>query len=106
MRYEMSGKDSDTYLWLRELGKYSPLLHLQQCDGEWDRHWAFTKAHNAEGIIRMDKVVQALEQPGADEVYLFPEIIHPLEYAEDKVLQELDESYEYMKQHVYEHATT
>jgi len=102
--YEASGKDRDTYLWLREMGKYSPLLHLQQCDADGDRHWAFTKAHNAEGIIRMDKVVQALQQSGAEEVYLFPELIHPFEYPEDKVLQEMDESYEYLKQHVYHQA--
>jgi len=97
---EMKGKDRDTYLWLRELGQHSPLLHLQQTDGNWDRHWTFTKAHNAEGVIRMDKVIEALEQSGADEVYLFPELLHPFEFPEDKVLTELDESYEYLRQYL------
>ena len=95
--YEAAGKDRDTYLWLRELGKYSPSIHLQQMDGKWDRHWTFTEAHNAEGVIQMDKVVDALEQSGAEEVYLFPELIHPFEYPEDEVLAELDESYAYLK---------
>lgn len=97
---EMTGKDRDTYLWLRELGKYSPLLHLQQTDGSWDRHWCFTKAHNAEGVVHMDKVVEALDQSGVEEVYLFPELIHPFEFPEDKVLEELDESYEYLRRYV------
>ena len=65
-----------------------------------DRHWSFTKAHNAEGVIQMDKVLQALEQSGAEEVYLFPELIHPFEFPEDKLLEELDESYEYLRQYV------
>lgn len=96
--YEATGKDRDTYLWLRELGSLSPAVHLQQMDGVWDRHWTFTKAHNAEGVVKMDKVMQALEQSGAQEVYLFPELIHPFEFPEEKLLEELDESFEYLKQ--------
>ena len=98
--YEAAGKDRDTYLWLRKLGKISPLIHLQQMDGVWDRHWSFTKAHNAEGVVQMDKVIEALEESGAEEVYLFPELIHPFEFEEDRLLEELDESYEYLKQYV------
>src|SRR5574337_1116780 len=64
---ERRGKDRDTYLWLRELGKLSPLVHLQQTEADWDRHWSFTKANNAKGAIKMDNVVEALEQSGADE---------------------------------------
>ena len=98
--YEVTGKDRDTYLWLRELGKISPALHLQQMDGIWDRHWSFTKEHNAEGVVKMDKVLEALEQSGAEEVYLFPELIHAFEFEEEKLLEEMDESYEYLKQFV------
>jgi hypothetical protein len=98
--YEVSGKDRDTYLWLRELGKLSPLVHLQQTEAHWDRHWSFTKANNARGAIEMDKVVEALEQSGAGEVYLFPELIHPFEFPEEQILEELDESYAYLKQFV------
>jgi len=98
--YEMAGKDRDTYLWLRELGSLSPAIHLQQMDGVWDRHWSFTKEHNAEGVVQMDKVIKALEESGAREVYLFPELIHAFEFEEEKLLNELDESYEYLKQYV------
>jgi D-erythrulose 1-phosphate 3-epimerase len=96
--YEASGKDRDTYLWLRELGTISPAIHLQQMDGIWDRHWSFTKAHNAEGVVKMDKVMEALGKSGAKEVYLFPELIHPFEFPEEKLLEEMDESFEYLKQ--------
>ena len=97
--YEVTGKDRDTYLWLRELGSISPAIHLQQTEENWDRHWSFTKANNAKGAIRMDKVMEALQQSGAEEVYLFPEILHPFEFEEEKVLEELDETYEYLRQY-------
>jgi len=97
--YEVTGKDRDTYRWLRELGTTSPLLHLQQMDGEWDRHWSFTKANNAKGVVQIDKVVKALKESGAEEVHLFPEMIHPFEFPEDQLLEELDESIEYLKQY-------
>ena len=48
----------------------------------------------------MDRVVEALEQSGAEEVYLFPELIHPFEFPEDQLLEEMDESYAYLKQFV------
>jgi len=98
--YEVTGKDRDTYLWLRELGALSPTVHLQQTDGAWDRHWCFTKARNAEGMVEMDKVIKALEESGAEEVYLFPELIHPFEFEEERLLEELDETYAYLKQYV------
>lgn len=96
--YEVTGRDRDTCLWLRELGSISPAIHLQQMDGIWDRHWTFTKAHNAEGVVKMEQVIRALEESGASEVYLFPELIHPFEFPEDRLLEELDESFEYLKQ--------
>jgi hypothetical protein len=98
--YEAAGKDRDTYLWLRELGSISPAIHLQQMDGVADRHWTFTRAHNAEGVVEMDKVMKALEESGAEEVYLFPELIHPFEFEEERLLAEMDESYDYLKQYV------
>jgi hypothetical protein len=75
--YEASGKDRDTYLWLRELGSLSPAIHLQQMDGIGDRHWTFTRAHNAEGVVEMDKVMKVIDI-GAEEATCF-ELIHPFE---------------------------
>ena len=50
-----------------------------------------------EMLIHLD---QALEESGAEEVYLFPELIHPFEFPEDTLLEELDESYEFLRQYV------
>jgi D-erythrulose 1-phosphate 3-epimerase len=98
--YEMEGRDRDICLWLEELGRYSPVIHLQQMDGIWDRHWPFSKKHNAEGVIRMEKVLEALDKSGAEEVYLFPEVVHPFEFRESELLQEMDEMFEYLHQFV------
>lgn len=58
------------------------------------------ESHNAEGVIYMDEIVRALAQSGAEEVYLFSELIHPFEFPEDELLAELDESYAFLKPYV------
>ncbi len=93
-------EDLDPYQWLRELGKDSPCLHIQQTDGKADRHWPFTEEYNKIGIIKPDKVLEALEESGSKENYLFLEIIHPFEYREDKVIEELVESVKYWKEYI------
>jgi hypothetical protein len=98
--YEQKEKNRDTYKWFEELGQFAPVVHLQQTDGLWDRHWAFTKEHHDEGIVKIDKVLESLDKSGLDEVYLFPEIIYPYEIEESKLLEEMDETFEYLKQFV------
>src|SRR4030042_7126568 len=44
--YEVSGRDSDPYAWLEELGQLSPIVHIQQTNGKGDCHWSFTKENN------------------------------------------------------------
>ncbi len=95
--YNMGGDDLDIYKWIAALGKHCPVVHLQQTDGIMDRHWSFTKENNAKGIIKLDKILEALDKSGLKEVYLFPELIHPFEYDENKLLDELDESIAYIK---------
>lgn len=55
-----SPEDGDTCHWLRELGRHSPIIHLQQCDGNRSPHWAFTAEKNAVGVIEPEKVLRAL----------------------------------------------
>ena len=93
-------EDLDPYAWLKELGAYSPVVHVQQTDGKADRHWPFTKEYNERGIIKPEKVLEALEASGAEEVILVLEIIHPFEENEEKVLNDLKESVEYWKDYV------
>ncbi|HDI75560.1 MAG: xylose isomerase [Thermoprotei archaeon] len=95
-----STKDLDPYEWLRSLAKYTPCLHIQQTDGKADRHWPFTEEYNKIGIIKPDKVIHALEEGGAEEVYLFLEIIHPFEAREETVLSDIIKSVKYWKDYL------
>jgi len=96
----VSGRDADPYSWLKELGAVSPVIHMQQTDGKADRHWPFTSEYNKVGIIKPDKVVDALEESGASEVYLMLEYIPPFEEDDDRVLKNLKESMRYLREFV------
>jgi D-erythrulose 1-phosphate 3-epimerase len=56
-----SSSDGDTYKWLEELGAYSPIIHLQQTDGNKSAHWAFTEENNKIGIIDPVKVLRSIK---------------------------------------------
>ncbi len=64
--------DGDLYAWLRTLGCYSPIIHLQQTDGTISAHRPFTETNNRTGIVDPLKVLQAIwdsyQQP-ADPTY-------------------------------------
>lgn len=90
----VTGKDKDTYEWLRQLASYSPVIHIQQTDGQGDRHWPFTEEYNSKGIIEPEKVIQSINDSGAEQVVLLFEIIHPFEANEEKVLNDLKRSVE------------
>ena len=53
-------EDGDTYGWLRALGCYSPVVHLQQTDGNSSPHRPFTVKNNQSGIVDGKKVLEAL----------------------------------------------
>lgn len=55
--------------WLRELGCYSPIVHLQQTDGKSSPHWPFSAACNEKGIIRGEDLLRDLAESfqGPDE---------------------------------------
>ena len=61
--YLYSGeKDTDIYNWLRELGRFSPIIHLQQTDGNTSSHRPFTSRWNEGGIIFPEKVLAGWER--------------------------------------------
>jgi D-erythrulose 1-phosphate 3-epimerase len=93
--FDNHGPDLDPYYWIKTLGKYSPVIHLQQSDGKGDHHWPFTKEYNQMGIVDRRKVINAIETSEAEEVYLVLEVIHAFEANENKVLDELKESVDY-----------
>ena len=98
--YEHSPEDHDPYAWLRELGASSPVIHLQQTDANGSHHWPFTPQHNAKGIIKPEKVIEALEKSGSKRNCLVLEIFHSLAAPEDRMLDELAWSARYWKQYI------
>jgi len=98
--YTESGKDRDTYEWVREIGPMSPVMHVQQTDGEMDRHWPFTPEFNGKGMIKAESLIKAIDESGASEVTLILEIIHAFEEREEKVLEDLQKSVAYWKEYV------
>jgi len=93
-------QDNDVYAWLRELAADSPVVHVQQTDGKGDRHWPFTKEYNRIGVIEPERVIDAIEDSGAREVYLMLEVIHPFEAEETKVIEDLKTSANYWKTYI------
>lgn len=87
--------DKDPYLWLERLAPYAPIIHLQQTDGLYDRHWPFTEANNAVGIIEADRVLGSIRKSGVGETLLLIEVGHAFEENDAKVLSDLKETVEY-----------
>jgi len=43
---------------------------MQQTDRKGSRHWTFTEENNAQGVIVPERVLEAIEASGAEEVIL------------------------------------
>lgn len=55
-------EDGDCYEWIRKLGCYSPIIHLQQTDGLSSSHKHFTIDNNQNGIINGEKLLSSLKE--------------------------------------------
>lgn len=55
-------RDTDCYEWLREMGCYSPVIHIQQTDGTYSSHKGFTAENNAKGKIHPVKILEAIQE--------------------------------------------
>ncbi len=93
-----SGDDRDPYAWARALGRVAPIVQLQQSDPAGDHHWPFTDACNAAGRIEADRLLDALEASGTEEVALILEVIPPFEQDDDAVLADLRVSVAYWRE--------
>jgi sugar phosphate isomerase/epimerase len=100
--HEATGKELDPYYWIERLAKICPMIHLQQTDGKFDRHWPFTREYNAQGIIKAERLFEALSRAGVEEVYLILETVHAFERRDADVLDELEQSSTYWKSAVDE----
>lgn len=93
----------DPYPWLERLGKYSPIVHLQQTVLHKSNHWPFTPEYNAQGIIKAERVLEALEKGGCEQTILMFEIGHREHWDTDNnVIADTKASVEYWRQYVKE----
>jgi D-erythrulose 1-phosphate 3-epimerase len=99
-RFPHDPSDEDPCEWLRQLGRSTKVVHLQQCNGTASCHWPFTKEYNKIGIIQPQRVLDAIHQSGADEMLLCFEIFFSLNQTDRQVLDEMIESVEYWRPYV------
>ena len=100
-----SGKEEDRnpYAWVERFGARTPVLHIQQTDGISSKHWPFTPEYNKRGIIKPEKVLDAISRSGADEILLVLEVFHSFfEPMEEEVIDDLLRSVEYWRKYVSE----
>jgi hypothetical protein len=104
-------EDICEYTWIRRLGKYSPIYHLQQTDGVIAGHRSFTPENNKDGIIKGEPFFTAIKEsyddtddifPPVDDIYLdfelfFANIAYP-----DEILSQLKQSLQYWREFVPE----
>ena len=93
-----SGEDRDPYAWLRAFAPVTPIVQIQQCDADADRHWPFTASWNAAGRIHADAVLDALGEGGAQDVVLMLEVSPPSAQADEVVDDALVASVDYWRE--------
>lgn len=104
-------EDGETYKWLRELGCYSPIIHLQQTDGASSGHKPFTAKYNEVGKIKGELVLAALREaykqpenprmpPKCDKIYLTLELFTSTADINFDALKSYRQSVEYWRQFI------
>jgi sugar phosphate isomerase/epimerase len=90
--------ERDPYLWLRELGCDTRIVHLQQTEAGKSRHWPFVSPYNEVGIIDPTRVIDALCEAGAGDILLAFEISHRESFEQDsRVVDDLKASAAYWR---------
>ena len=120
MHHGLEGPDLDYTAWLRRLGPYCEVIHLQQTTPDASHHWPFTPEYNARGHIQLEKVLQSLESgfaqagasplsqvlPPVTQQVLVAEIIPGSTVREETLLRDLETSRRYLRQYVPEGGLT
>ncbi len=106
-------KDADCYEWLRELGAYSPVIHMQQTDGTHSSHDPFTPENNAVGKIHPVKILRAIAEsyakeqqegmpPRCEDIYLIQELYLSTKDIGYQGLYKLRASTDYLRKYIPE----
>ncbi|MHC5068196.1 MAG: TIM barrel protein [Planctomycetota bacterium] len=104
-------EDCSPYRWLERLGRYAPIIHLQQTDGHSSSHWPFTRARNEVGIIDGPRLLASLAAsyqaaddpalpPPVTDIYLTLELFAGTAAINADIVAELRESVAYWRCYV------
>jgi sugar phosphate isomerase/epimerase len=104
-------EDGDLYAWLRRLGRYAPIIHLQQTDGLASAHRPFTPKYNATGIVHPVKMLAALKYaysraelhglpPPCQDIYLTIEVFSGTAERPAQILSNISESIAYWRRFI------
>ena len=95
--------ERDPYPWLEKLAQLSPIIHLQQTVLHKSNHAPFTEDANRDGIIKGEKVMEAVKKSGCTDAFFAFEISHR-EHSdtEFRIIDDLRESVRYWRQFIQE----
>ena len=83
---------ADIRLWFNQCKPYIGSIHLQQTDGEWDRHWDFTR----EGIVTPELMREATKEAGLDDIPQYLEVVTIYEDDDNAVLDRMKKTMEHL----------
>lgn len=83
---------ADIRLWFNKCAPYIGSIHLQQTDGEWDRHWDFTR----EGIVTAQLMRTATHEAGLDDIPQYLEVVTIYEDDDDAVYDRMKRTMDFL----------
>lgn len=85
-------EDTDFLTWLNTCKEYIGSIHLQQTDGQLDRHWDFTK----EGIVTKEAIEESFKVEGLESLVQYLEVVTAFEERDDIVYEGIKKSMDYL----------
>ena len=79
------GPDATMEHWMETCGSFIDCYHIQQTDGQLDRHWSFTQP----GIVAPQRLEKHWQAYGHTDQTYFTEIIYPFEATDEFVLADM-----------------
>ncbi|KAA9001286.1 sugar phosphate isomerase/epimerase [Affinibrenneria salicis] len=90
------GEQANMEHWIEQCGEYIDAWHIQQTDGQRDRHWNFTR----QGIVTPERLSAFWrDQRLTEQTYLI-EILYPFEQSDESVLRDMQAGIALLKQAV------
>lgn len=85
-------EEADIERWFDTCAPYIGSIHLQQTDGQWDRHWDFTK----KGIVTPELIRRATAGAGLEDVMQYLEVVTIFEDDDDAVYDGMKKTMDYL----------